>query len=69
MPLETNARSEKRSAIIPRGTWQVINARTRKAMIVIVYDSNGNPINVKRFKENGNILSEENFPSHDKRIW
>jgi hypothetical protein len=56
-------------AIIPRGTWQVVNTKTGKALTIVVYDDNGNPIKVTKFKENGEILSENTFPSYNERKW
>jgi antitoxin component YwqK of YwqJK toxin-antitoxin module len=56
-------------AVIPRGLWQVINTGSGKLMMTFVYDSNGNPVKVTRFKENGDISSQQDLPSYDKRKW
>lgn len=56
-------------AIIPTGTWQIVNTKTGKVLTSVVYDNNGNPIKVTRFKENGDALSEKVLPSYDTRKW
>jgi antitoxin component YwqK of YwqJK toxin-antitoxin module len=56
-------------AVVPRGTWRVVNPKKNVPIATVVFDDYGNPIKVTRYDLKGNIFSEKNFPSYTRRIW
>ena len=55
-------------AIFPFGTWRVVNPKKRVPIVTVVFDDYGNPVKVTRYDPKGNILSEQSFPSYNKRV-
>jgi len=56
-------------AIVPRGTWRVVNPKKRVPIVTVVFDDYGNPVKVTRYDPEGNIVSEKSFPPYSRRIW
>jgi hypothetical protein len=56
-------------ATIPKGTWKIINTKNGRTKMSVTYDDHGNAIKVIKFNENGEILSEKEYPSYNKRRW
>jgi hypothetical protein len=56
-------------AIVPRGTWRVMNPQKRVPIVTVVFDDYGNPVKVTRYDPKGNILSEQSLPSYNRRVW
>jgi len=56
-------------AIVPRGTWRVVNPQKKLPIVTVVFDDYGNPIKVTRYDHKGDILSEQTLPSYRQRVW
>jgi hypothetical protein len=54
-------------AVIPRGTWRVIRAKTGKDVALVDYDDNGNAIRIRYFDEGGTVIREQHFAPCGKR--
>jgi hypothetical protein len=54
-------------AIIPKGKWTMTNTRTSRVVTMVLHDDNGNPVKVVKYKQNGDVLSSQEFPSCNKR--
>ena len=56
-------------AIVPKGTWQLLNPERKTIISTVVFDDYGNAIKVTRYDLNGKIFSERNFPAKKERDW
>jgi|HubBroStandDraft_1064217.scaffolds.fasta_scaffold94588_2 hypothetical protein len=56
-------------AIVPHGTWRVVNPQKKVPIVTVVFDDYGNPVKVTRYDPKGNVLSEQSFPSYNQRVW
>jgi len=56
-------------AIVPYGTWQIINFKTQRLKLAVTFDSYGNPVKVIRYKEDGSEASGQSLPSYNTRKW